>query len=54
MNADGEWLFVEGSAQVLSMPEAMDPLVDCYKRFPDEETPTGTTTGRGWSANDAC
>lgn len=32
----GQWLFVEGSAQVLSLPEAMDPLIDYYKRFPDE------------------
>jgi PPOX class probable F420-dependent enzyme len=32
----GPWLFVEGRAQVLSLPEAMDPLIDYYKRFPDE------------------
>ena len=32
----GQWLFVEGSAEVLSLPEAMDPLIDYYKRFPDE------------------
>jgi PPOX class probable F420-dependent enzyme len=32
----GQWLFVEGSAQVLSLPEAIDPLIDYYKRFPDE------------------
>jgi len=32
----GQWLFVEGSADVLSLPEAMDPLIDYYKRFPDE------------------
>ncbi|MGH2956419.1 MAG: PPOX class F420-dependent oxidoreductase [Solirubrobacterales bacterium] len=32
----GEWLFVEGAAEVLSLPEAMDPLIDYYKRFPDE------------------
>jgi PPOX class probable F420-dependent enzyme len=32
----GQWLFVEGSARVLSLPEAMDPLIDYYKRFPDE------------------
>jgi PPOX class probable F420-dependent enzyme len=30
------WLFVEGRAEVLSLPEAMDPLIDYYKRFPDE------------------
>jgi PPOX class probable F420-dependent enzyme len=32
----GQWLFVEGSARVLSLPEAMSPLIDYYKRFPDE------------------
>ena len=32
----GQWLFFEGTAQVLSLPEAMDPLIDYYKRFPDE------------------
>ncbi len=32
----GQWLFVEGVAEVLSLPEAMDPLIDYYQRFPDE------------------
>ena len=32
----GQWLFVEGVAEVLSLPQAMDPLIDYYKRFPDE------------------
>ena len=32
----GEWLYVEGRAEVLSLPEAMDPLIDYYKRFPGE------------------
>lgn len=32
----GQWLFAEGVAEVLSLPEAMDPLIDYYKRFPDE------------------
>ena len=32
----GEWLYVEGSAEIVSLPEAMDPLIDYYKRFPDE------------------
>jgi PPOX class probable F420-dependent enzyme len=32
----GQWLFVEGRAEVLSLPEAMEPLIDYYKRFPDE------------------
>ena len=32
----GPWLYIEGRAEVLSLPEAMDPLIDYYKRFPDE------------------
>src|ERR687888_1160014 len=32
----GQWLFVEGRAEVLSLPDAMEPLIDYYKRFPDE------------------
>jgi PPOX class probable F420-dependent enzyme len=32
----GEWMYAEGRAEVLSLPEAMDPLIDYYKRFPDE------------------
>jgi PPOX class probable F420-dependent enzyme len=31
-----QWLVVEGRAEVLSLPDAMDPLIDYYKRFPDE------------------
>jgi PPOX class probable F420-dependent enzyme len=32
----GDWIWAEGQADVLSLPEAMDPLIDYYKRFPDE------------------
>jgi PPOX class probable F420-dependent enzyme len=32
----GRWVFIEGRAEVLSLPEAMEPLIDYYKRFPDE------------------
>jgi PPOX class probable F420-dependent enzyme len=32
----GQWMGVDGDAQILSLPEAMDPLIDYYKRFPDE------------------
>ena len=32
----GAWLYVEGTAEIVSLPEAMDPLIDYYKRFPDE------------------
>jgi PPOX class probable F420-dependent enzyme len=32
----GKWIYAEGRAEVLSLPEAMDPLIDYYKRFPGE------------------
>jgi PPOX class probable F420-dependent enzyme len=32
----GQWLFAAGRAEVLSLPGAMDPLIDYYERFPDE------------------
>ena len=32
----GEWIQADGTAQVISLPEAMDPLIDYYKRFPDD------------------
>ena len=32
----GQWVYVEGTVEVVSLPEAMDPLIDYYKRFPGE------------------
>lgn len=32
----GTWYYVEGEADVLSLPEAMDPLVDYYRRAAGE------------------
>lgn len=32
----GPWVLCEGFAEVVSLPEAMDALIDYYKRFPDE------------------
>jgi PPOX class probable F420-dependent enzyme len=32
----GSWVYVEGTAEVVSLPEAMDLLIDYYKRFPGE------------------
>ena len=32
----GRWMGVDGEAEILSLPEAMDPLIDYYKRFSDE------------------
>lgn len=32
----GAWIYGEGKAEVVSLPEAMDPLIDYYRRFPGE------------------
>ncbi len=32
----GEWVYVEGEAEVLSLPEAMEPLVDYYRGISGE------------------
>ena len=32
----GPWICAEGRAEIVSLPEAMDPLIDYYKRFPGE------------------
>ena len=32
----GQWMGIDGEAEILSLPEAMDSLIDYYKRFPDE------------------
>jgi PPOX class probable F420-dependent enzyme len=31
----GPWVWVEGTADILSLPEAMEPLVDYRRRFTD-------------------
>ncbi len=31
----GAWVWVEGTADILSLPEAMEPLVDYRRRFAD-------------------
>ena len=31
----GDWIFAEGRAEVVSLPEAMEPLMDYSKRFPN-------------------
>jgi PPOX class probable F420-dependent enzyme len=30
----GRWIYAEGRAEVISLPEAMDLLIDYYERFP--------------------
>jgi len=32
----GEWLYIEGKAEVVSLPAAMGLLIDYYERFPGE------------------
>lgn len=32
----GDWILVEGQAEVLSLPEAMEPLVDYYRQLSGE------------------
>lgn len=32
----GEWIYVEGEAEVVSLPEAMDPLVEYYRGISGE------------------
>ncbi|MDQ7905659.1 PPOX class F420-dependent oxidoreductase [Phytohabitans sp. ZYX-F-186] len=32
----GEWVYVEGTAEVVHLPEAMEPLVDYYRRISGE------------------
>ena len=35
-NFFGPWVQVEGTAQIVSLPEAMEPLVDYYRRISGE------------------
>jgi PPOX class probable F420-dependent enzyme len=32
----GKWVFIEGSADIQSLPDAMEPLVDYYRRLSGE------------------
>lgn len=32
----GPWIVAEGAVEVVSLPEAMEPLIDYYKRFPGD------------------
>ena len=49
----GEWVQVEGTAEIVHLPEAMDGLVEYYRRS-RASTPTGTTTAPRWNATAAC
>src|SRR3954464_12528390 len=62
----GDWVYVEGHAEVLSLPEAMEPLVDYYRgisgaaddwdayRAGTEGGRRGTPAEPGWSARGGC
>ena len=32
----GEWVYVEGTAEIVHLPQAMEPLVDYYRRISGE------------------
>lgn len=34
----GEWIFVEGTVEIQSLPDAMEPLVDYYRRLSGEHS----------------
>jgi hypothetical protein len=42
---NGPWVQVDGDADVLHMPEALDSLVEYFRSISGEH-PTGTSTGR--------
>jgi PPOX class probable F420-dependent enzyme len=53
----GRWIQIEGTAQIISLPEAMEGLVDYYRRIsgehPDWMSTAGpcSTTGACWFAS---
>ena len=48
----GDWIQVDGTAEIVSLPDAMEPLVDYYRSLRGS-TPTGTTTAPRWCASGA-
>ena len=49
----GEWVQIDGRAEVVDLPEAMDGLISLTVRC-RVSTPTGTSTVSRWSANQRC
>jgi|SRR5665811_685977 len=47
----GPWVQVDGDAEVLEVPEAVDAFVEYYRNI-SGSTPTGTSTGRPWSTRE--
>ena len=50
----GPWVWVEGTAEILSLPGAMEPLVDYRRRFADAGGIDWDDYRRGWSASGGC
>ncbi len=46
----GRWVQVDGTVELISLPEAMEPLSTCIARS-RESTRIGTTTGPPWCAS---
>ena len=38
MNSYGPWVQIDGTAEVVSLPDAMEPLVDYYRRIAGEHS----------------
>jgi PPOX class probable F420-dependent enzyme len=43
----GEWVQVDGAAEVIDLPDAVEPLVEYFRVIP-ASIPTGTSTGKRW------
>jgi hypothetical protein len=43
----GRWIQVEGDVEIVERPEAMELLIDYYRRI-SGDTPTGTSIDRRW------
>lgn len=42
----GPWISAEGDAEIVSLPEAMEPLIDYHRRFGGEEPDWSEYRGR--------
>ena len=47
----GRWVQVDGTVELISLPEAMEPLVELCTARSRASTRTGTTTGPPWCAS---
>ncbi len=45
----GDWIFVEGQAEVLSLPDALEPLVEYYRQLSGEHDDWGGYRESMWS-----